>query len=215
MLPLALKKILCDFIPVQKLRKKVRRRVVFVHHLKTWSRRCKIGYGTYLGRGFEASNKETTIGKYCSISRYVCLGTKQHPTGFLSTHPFLYYDMPYGPNLPPECRCKFDGMKPPCHVGDDVWIGRGAVIMDGITIGSGAIIAAGAVVTKDVPPYAIVGGVPAKLIRYRFSPDIIEALLELRWWDLPIEKWQNLPFDDVPRCVEELRKIRAAEPSLP
>ena len=90
-------------------------------------------------------------------------------------------------------------------------IGINAVIMDGVTVGDGAIVASNSVVTKDVPPYAIVGGVPAKLIRYRFSPEIIEALLELRWWDLPVEKWKNLPFNDVPRCVEELRKIRAAE----
>ena len=164
-----------------------------------------------MGKGLEVANKETTIGKYCSIARFVCLGTGQHPTDLLSTHPMLYKDMPYGPNLPPECRAKFDNIKPPCHIGNDVWIGINSVIMDGITIGDGAIVASGSVVTKDVPPYAIVGGVPAKLIRYRFSPEIIAALLELRWWDLPMEKWKALPFDDVPRCVEELRKIRAAE----
>ena len=100
---------------------------------------------------------------------------------------------------------------PPCHIGNDVWIGRNAVIKDGVTVGDGAIIGTSAVVTKDVPPYAIVVGVPARIIRYRFSPEIIEALLELRWWDLPLEKIQHLPFNDVPRCVEELRKIRAAE----
>ena len=211
MLPLGLKKILCSLIPGRELRRKTRKRVVYEPHFKLRSRKCRMGEGSYAGEGFEVANRETTVGKYCSIGCNVNLGATQHPVDFLSTHPMLYTDMPYGPNLPPECRCKFDGVKPPCHIGNDVWIGLNAVIMDGITVGDGAVIAAGAIVTKDVPPYAIVGGVPAKVIRYRFSPEIIAALLELRWWDLPMEKWKDLPFDDVPRCVEALRKIRAAE----
>lgn len=215
MFPLFLKKLLCNLIPVRDVRKRVRKRVVFAHYIKIRTRKCKVGFDTYVGKGLEVANKKTTIGKYCSIARFVCIGTGQHPTDLLSTHPMLYKDMPYGPNLPPECRCKYDDENPPCHIGNDVWIGRGAVIMDGLTVGDGAIVATSAIVTKDVPPYAIVGGVPAKLIRYRFPPDIIEALLELRWWDLPIEKIKDLPFNDVPRCVEELRKIREAEPSLP
>lgn len=73
-------------------------------------------------------------------------------------------------------------------IGSDVWIGYEAVILAGVTIGDGAVIGARAVVTKDVPPYTIVGGVPAKSIRKRFSDDIITALLELRWWDWPEER---------------------------
>ena len=73
-------------------------------------------------------------------------------------------------------------------IGNDVWIGRNAIILPGNTIGDGAIIAAGAVVTHDVPPYTIVGGVPARPIRKRFSDDIIEKLLEIKWWDWPEEK---------------------------
>lgn len=74
------------------------------------------------------------------------------------------------------------------RIGNDVWIGANAVILPGVTVGDGAVIAAGAVVTKDVKPYSIVGGVPAKLIKYRFEPWQIELLLKLKWWDWPLEK---------------------------
>jgi acetyltransferase-like isoleucine patch superfamily enzyme len=73
-------------------------------------------------------------------------------------------------------------------IGNDVWIGYRAIIPVNVTIGDGAVIAAGAVVTKDVPPYAVVGGVPAKVIKYRFSPEVIERLMELRYWEMPDEE---------------------------
>ena len=69
------------------------------------------------------------------------------------------------------------------HIGNDVWIGLNATILDGVTIGDGAIVAAGAVVTKDVPPYAVVAGVPAKIIKYRFTESQIDFLLKFRWWE--------------------------------
>ena len=80
--------------------------------------------------------------------------------------------------------------------------------MDGVKVSDGAVVAAGAVVTKDVPPYAIVGGVPAKIIRYRFSPEIIEELLRLKWWDLPIAVIQNLPFTDINATISALKCIK-------
>lgn len=76
----------------------------------------------------------------------------------------------------------------PTHIGNDVWIGLEAVILPGITIADGAVIAAGAVVTKDVPPYAVVGGNPATILKFRFCPEIIAALLQIRWWDWTDEK---------------------------
>ena len=83
-----------------------------------------------------------------------------------------------------------------------------------MTVADGAIVAAGAVVTSDVPPYAIVGGVPAKIIRYRFEPDVVAALSELRWWELPIQSLATLPFDDVGRCIAALKVIRSGFATL-
>ena len=90
------------------------------------------------------------------------------------------------------------------HIGNDVWIGLNATILDGVTIGDGAIVAAGAVVTKDVPPYAVVGGVPAKIIKYRFTESQIDFLLKFRWWEKD-RKWiqQNYKrFQDIESFIE-------------
>lgn len=76
----------------------------------------------------------------------------------------------------------------PIKIGNDVWIGRDAKIMDGVSVGDGAVVATGSIVTKDIPPYAIVGGVPAKVIKYRFDEVTIEKLLELKWWDFSDKK---------------------------
>lgn len=186
-------KILCNFLPSHSLRKKYRDRCRYLQRYSSVRKQCKMGEGSYAGKGFHVTHKHTTVGKFCSIGKNVFLGTGQHPTHLLSTHPCLYRECHYGPNLKPEFRSQ-TAPTAPCVVGHDVWIGLNAIIMDGITVGSGAIVAAGAVVTRDVPPYAIVGGIPAKVIKYRFSPEIIEALLELRWWDLPWKPGRRCPL---------------------
>ena len=95
----------------------------------------------------------------------------------------------------------------PINIGNDVWIGTNAIVMDGVKINDGAIIGAGAIVTKEIPPYAIAVGVPAKVIKYRFSQEIIDKLMELRWWDYPEDFIVNeLPFDDIEKCIEILEK---------
>jgi len=138
----------------------------------------KIGRHTYI---INARITRAQIGSFCSIGPEVIIGgLGAHPTGFVSTHPIFYSTLcQSGVSFANENL--FDELKN-VTIGNDVWIGARALVLDGITIGDGAIIAAGAIVTKDVPPYAIVGGVPAKLIRYRFSEEVISTLLEWEWW---------------------------------
>ncbi len=122
------------------------------------------------------------IGKFCSIAENVTfmLGG-EHRTDFVTTYPFSAL-MPSASHIKGHPATKGD-----ITVGNDVWIAQGVRIMSGVTIGDGAVIGAGAVVTKSVPPYAIVGGVPARVIKYRFDKRKIKKLLAMRWWDFDDE----------------------------
>ena len=170
-----------------------------------------IGRHTYFSCNISIVSKETTIGSFCSIADGVLIGTTQHPTDWLSTSPFQYnFATDKIINLT-NTKTKFqkyiDGKKP-VHIGNDVWIGVNAIIKDGVTLGDGCIVGSSAVVTHDVPPYAIVGGIPAKIIKYRFSPEIIKELEKLKWWDLPDNKIAKLPFNDIEKCIKEIKKIK-------
>ena len=131
------------------------------------------------------------IGKFCSIAcgAKFLFASANHTQASVSTYPFPIFfeewDLDIG-----DVTSAWDH-KGDIVIGNDVWIGYEAVVMAGVTIGDGAIIGARAVVTKDVPPYTIVGGVPAKKIRRRFSDDVIARLLELKWWDWPAEQIQR------------------------
>lgn len=147
----------------------------------------KIGFGSYIGYG---SDIKARIGKYSSVSGNVKVVLGSHPSkDFVSTHPSFYSTKKQsGFTYVREdyyAEKNFADGKYPVVIGNDVWIGNGVTILEGVTVGDGAIVAAGAVVTKDVQPYSIVGGVPAKEIRKRFSDEEIEFLLELKWWDKP------------------------------
>jgi len=146
---------------------------------------------------------ETTIGKFCSIGPNVLTAPGKHPTRkFVSTHPALFSNPDY-------CKKNFfkeDHHNPYRHVeiGNDVWICANAVIADGVRIGDGAIIGANSVITSDIEPYSIVGGVPAKFIRYRFEKDEIDFLLNIKWWDRDeewIEKHADL-FLDIKKFIK-------------
>lgn len=162
-------------------------------------RGCKVGKYTYGYRELlEFSPIAESIGRFCSINGTAKIWNN-HSMDCISTHPFLdefpfikleefeYIDglvEKYGRHL---TNSKYHNSEirdnRPVVIGNDVWIGAYANILPGVTIGDGAVIASGAVVTKDVPPYAVVGGVPARIIKYRFAPDIIEKLLEIKWWE--------------------------------
>ncbi|MGF6148700.1 Streptogramin A acetyltransferase [Kingella potus] len=150
-----------------------------------------------------------SIGKFCSIGRSAEIGLAQHPINYLSTHPFVCANSLFT-RFPgyAEIKRKPWQFHPSTTIGNDVWIGAKANVLSGVSIGDGAIIAAGSIVTKDVPPYAIVGGMPAKIIRMRFSNEIIDKLLQLKWWDHDLEKLRNLPFDDIESCIQELAKLK-------
>lgn len=141
----------------------------------------------------------TTIGRYCSIGRRCTLNAAKHPTNWVSSHPLFFSESENSYARPfPEEQAEL-------IIGNDVWIGDNAVIMGEITIGDGAIIGAGAVVTKNVAPYEIVGGVPAKHIRSRFAPEIVEKFLALKWWEYDEDFVVALPHDDVEAAIKMLQ----------
>ena len=153
------------------------------------------------------------IGRYCSIAAGVRIGDPGHPTDWLATSPFQYDADRFGwhPSAAEAEPVRAHGFwKKRPVIGHDVWIGANAIILQGASVGHGAIVAAGAVVTKDVPPYAIVGGVPAKVLRYRFDDDLIAELLDVEWWRFSPNQLAGVPFDDPRAAVAEVRRRVAA-----
>ncbi len=140
----------------------------------------KIGFFTYVGRDSLIQN--TTIGNYCSISHEFICGLGNHPIDKFSTSPLFYKAHNTFNVHVVEQNSNYQDYNA-IEIGNDVWIGARVIVLDGVKIGNGAVIATGAVVTKDVPPYAIVGGVPAKIIKYRFDATQQDALLNSEWWN--------------------------------
>jgi virginiamycin A acetyltransferase len=137
------------------------------------------------------------IGKFCSIARQVVIGPGNHDLSAVTTHPFPVSPAYGGIAL----SAKPERQKGPVEIGNDVWIGMNAIILRGVKIGDGSVVAAGAVVTRDVPPYTIVAGSPARHVKDRFDAEIVEALQRIRWWD-----WSD---EDLRHRVEQFKDAAA------
>lgn len=177
-------------------------------------RNCSVGKYSVINNN-SIIYSEVEIGRYCSIARFCELGVAEHPSSFLSSASFQY-----NTNLfKDHSDFAFDRKSVfPEHqhtkIGHDVWIGAKSVIKTGVTIGHGAIVAGLSFVNKDVPSYAIVGGVPAKIIRYRFDEEIINQLLTLEWWNLSPIQMANVSFDDINLAISQIKKIKQGSEKL-
>ena len=154
-------------------------------------RNTSLGDYTYVGR--DSQVYEARIGKFTRIGPRVTIGPGEHPTDRISIHPMFYSTK--GQSNPIVVKNDSFEEMPITHIGHDVWIAQGAILRSGVHIGNGAVIAAGAVVVSDIPPYAIAGGVPAKVIRYRFDEAQRSSLERMEWWN-----WDEQTLRD--RCHE-------------
>lgn len=149
------------------------------------------------------------IGDYCSIAPDVMIGEGNHPTPWLGTSGLFYQKNKYGffaesRNFPIQA---WNDNKQSPIIRHDVWIGAGVKIMRGVTIGTGAVVAANSIVTKDVPPYAIVGGAPAKVIKYRFDDTLIEAIIKSKWWAYDLSVIKKVDFTNPQKALAQLSEI--------
>lgn len=155
------------------------------------------------------------MGRYCAIAPEVTIGAHEHPTNWLTCSRVAYFPVVHGwdefcrPHDAATIRNhhhRFSGSRPTTVLGHDVWIGQGAFIRSGVTLGTGCIVGARSVVTKDVPPYAVVSGLPATIKRYRFPEPIIERLLKLEWWRYSLYDCFDVPFDRVEDAIAQLEE---------
>lgn len=170
---------------------------------------CSVGFLSYVGMGSRVT--ASAIGRYCALAPNVEVGPAEHPTDWFSIHPFQYNGTRQFSGTEDYARLvgdlKFMGNSTSTSIGNDVWIGDGAYVKRGVVIGNGAIVAARAVVTRDVPPYSIVAGVPAKVIKMRFADSLIEKFMALRWWEFDISPIKDrLPFNDPAASLEVVEK---------
>jgi acetyltransferase-like isoleucine patch superfamily enzyme len=183
------------------------------HHLAGLVRRYgfQIGGHSY-GRPkvrFPECGAKLTIGRFCSIAdRVEILLGGNHRTDWVTTFPFGAFSELWPQRDPAPS--DYHASRGDVWIGSDVWLGSGAMILSGVTVGHGAVVAARAVVTKDVPPFGIVGGNPARLIRTRFPDPVATALLESAWWDLPDAEILHLvPLLSSDRAAELAEAVRA------
>ncbi|MFJ3466066.1 CatB-related O-acetyltransferase [Pseudomonas sp. NPDC090201] len=174
---------------------------VKLHQVKINSACLSIGAYTDIVSGTELQNV-ASIGRYCSIARNVTIGQnrKSHPLDWLSSHSGLV-----GLRQSQAGVAQAHEEVGQTVIGHDVWIGMDVLILEGVTIGTGAVIGAQSLITKDVPPYAIVVGSPAKVQRYRFDQHIIDGLLASQWWNLTPHQLAELPIEEPEKLLEALK----------
>ncbi len=165
---------------------------------------------------FPESGRSLTIGRYCSIADKVeILLGGDHRLDWASTYPFAALRGHFPDSDAPE---DYHASRGDVVIGHDVWLGSGCMILSGVTVGHGAVVAARAVVTRNVPPYAIVAGNPARVVRTRFAPEVVEALVAAAWWDRPpaevsrlVPLLQSTRIDDLLRALREPAESRNGE----
>lgn len=162
----------------------------------------QVGTMSYIRSASELLNV-ARIGRFCSIGNAVVIGQERagHPLDGVSSHPFQFT----GTAL------HYAGTGKPVEIGHDVWIGREVMIMEGVKVATGAVIAARSLVTRDVPPYAVVAGTPAQVLRYRHPPEIISALLASAWWDLPVSVLRDLPLNEPGSFIDAVSFLKPGQ----
>ena len=168
--------------------------------------------GKYFGMNESCFVARATVGAYCAIGARTSFNPFNHPMDWLSINEFQYH--PNSFDWVPEYNDikrleRTPDMFQQVTIGNDVWTGHNVNVLPGVSVGDGAVIAAGAEVTKDVPPYAIVAGVPATVKRMRFSDNLIERFLRVKWWELELSELSGLPFRDAERCLGMIEEIKA------
>lgn len=177
----------------------------------TFGQYCEVGartkvaecsFGDYSYIVSDADIIYATVGKFCSIAAHTRINPGNHPLERVALNHFTYRSSAYGMG---DDDAEFFQWRRDHHVtlGHDVWIGHGAILLPGVSVGNGAAIGAGAVVRHDVPPYAIVVGVPGRVLRYRFPPEIIAALERIAWWD-----WTH---DRLREGLQDFRRMTAED----
>jgi hypothetical protein len=176
--------------------------LIYDSHVGSWTelgRHTMLIESTFDDYSYTAGDVDiiyTQVGKFCSIASHVRVNPGNHPMWRVTQHHMTYRRKQYGFGREDD-RAIFEWRRAhACSIGHDVWIGHGATIMPGVQVGTGAVIGAGAVVTKDIAPYTIAVGVPARPLRPRFAPEVIEKLLQIAWWDWSREQLEAR-FDDL------------------
>jgi len=171
--------------------------------------RCSVG--KYFGLGNFSYIADADIGKFCTFASRVSISPFNHPTNLLSIHEFQYKNLEYAFNetiMKKDSAIQDELREKRTFIGNDVWIGDNAVVLKGVSLNHGVIVGAGSVVTKNIEPYSIVVGNPARVTKKRFEDKVIEELLVLKWWDLSIADLKGCDFKNIEKAINFIKKIK-------